>query len=964
MILRKMMKNKWLELSLLFGLVLSVALSSSMPIYTNAILQRLLVQELQQLQLNSSQYPGMYWLSAKLSAEDQEKQVKITETDDFLQGIGSRFGLPIQFFVRERATERYNLSPAQPDRVDINKQRSADLTAIENIEEHIVLIDGRLPAKEPVEGVFEALVVPESLTELGMVLGTEFLIKDEKTKQTVRVNPVGVIDRKDYTDVYWYNILSSYKNSFIIDFSLFDKEITGAGKLTVQSGYWYWALDYKQMSLASARDYIGVSRDITGFMDARFEENGSNAPALRTLGAYYVKESNLRLMLWSMNVPVLLMLAFYLYMVAALITDRQKTEIAVLRSRGASRSQIIASYAAESLVLGILAFIIGPYAGAEITKVLGASNGFLEFVQRAKLDISLNRDAYLYALVAIATSVVMTLIPVILATRVSIVGHKQQSARQKASSFWHKYFIDIALIGISVYGLYNYKARIKDMLTLGLKSADLRIDPLLFLVPALFILGMGLLILRLYPWFIRLLFWVGERWWPPSLYSTFIQVSRSTIQYQFIMIFLIMTIATGIFGASATRTINKNTADKIRYSSGADITMQIRWENDAPPAILTGLLEQEGGDSEADGMNSEENGAPKKTQYSEPSFLPFTQLAGVEHATKVFQKKEAVFTRGKTTQQVQLMGIDTKDFGLTAWLRPNLLDHHFHDYLNLIASNPSAVLISKSMAEEFELKAGDVITVGWAQAEPAQFTVYGTIDYWPSWNPNPGADDTVTVTTKQGSTTKIVKPMLIVGHLSYIQNNIALEPYEVWLKLKPDSTSHLVYQAVQEHGYDILSLRDARQEQIRSIKEPFQLAINGVMTLGFLISIVICFFGFLLYWVLSLYARTLQFGILQAMGLSIYQLVLLLVGEQVLISGSAIVIGILTGNVTSLLFVPLFELSFDPSTQVPPFQVTFDPRDQQRLFWIVTIMLGVGLGILARIVSRIRIHQAVKLGED
>ncbi|MDQ0888973.1 putative ABC transport system permease protein [Paenibacillus sp. V4I9] len=961
MILRKMINNKWLELSLLFGLVLSVALTSTMPIYTNAILQRLLIQELQQLQTSSSQYPGIYWLSANLVPEDEQKNTKISETDEFLNKASHRFGLPVQQLVRERSTQRYGLAPAEPDKVDINRQRSADFSAIDGMEGHIRLVDGRLPEKEPINGVYEALVVKEALTELGMVLNTVFTIQDEKMKLPVYVKPVGVFDRKDYTDLFWYNIPSSYKNSFLINFDLFEKEFTAGSKLNLQSSYWYLALDYSKMSLVSTNDFIDAHRTITAHMDKRYETHNMNAPALQTLGAYYVKEASLRLMLWSLNVPVMLMLAFYLYMVANLITERQKTEIAVLRSRGASRLQIIFSYVVEGLVLGAIAFLVGPYFGAFLTKLLGASSGFLEFVQRAKLDVELNRDAFLYGLIAVASSLVMTLIPVFLAMRVTIVGQKQQSARQEKSSFWHKYFIDVMLIGVALYGLNNYKTRIKELLSLGLKSGDLKVDPLLFLIPALFILGMGLLILRIYPWFMRLVFQVGRRWWPPSLYSTFIQVSRSTIQYQFIMVFLIITIATGLFSASATRTINKNTTDKILYSAGADITMQIRWENDAPPAILTGLMEES---EEEDAESEASSEAPLKTQYTEPSFLPFTQLPGVEQAAKVFNKKDAIYIHGKSTENIQLMGIESKQFGETAWMRDRLLDHHINEYLNLIARNPSAVLISKSMAEEYSLKPGDTMTLGWTGVEGAQFTVYGVIDYWPSWNPNPGVNDTVTTTTKQGSTTKLKKPNLVIGQLPYIQNNLALEPYEVWLKLNPEASSQAVYQAIVDHGYEIESLRDAKQEQIKSIKDPFQMAINGVMTLGFLISIFICFFGFLLYWVLSLFARTLQFGILRAMGISFYQLILMLVGEQILISGAAILIGILTGNVASHLFVPLFELSFDPKTQVPPFEVTFDPRDQVRLYWIVTMMIAIGLGVLGSFVSRIRIHQAVKLGED
>ena len=122
-----------------------------------------------------------------------------------------------------------------------------------------------------------------------------------------------------------------------------------------------------------------------------------------------------------------------------------------------------------------------------------------------------------------------------------------------------------------------------DLVALGLDSMDMKVDPLLFLVPALFIFSMGLFLLRIYPWVIQLIYGIGRKWWPPYLYSTLLQVGRSTTQYQFIMLFIIMTLATGLFSASAARTMNKNIEEKIRYKNGADIVLQTKWENDAPP---------------------------------------------------------------------------------------------------------------------------------------------------------------------------------------------------------------------------------------------------------------------------------------------------------------------------------------------------------------------------------------------
>ncbi|MDF2650422.1 MAG: transporter permease, partial [Paenibacillus sp.] len=612
----------------------------------------------------------------------------------------------------------------------------------------------------------------------------------------------------------------------------------------------------------------------------------------------------------------------------------------------------------EGILLGGVALLVGPLIGLQLTKILGASSGFLTFVQRAAMEVKLNKEAYQYALIAVTGSVCMTLIPAVLATRATIVSHKQTMARKNKLSFVHKMFLDVVLLAVSIYLLQSFNRRMNDLVALGLDSMDMKVDPLLFVVPALFIFAMGLFLLRIYPWVIQLFYLIGRKWWPPYLYSTLLQVGRSTTQYQFIMLFIIMTLATGLFSASAARTMNKNIEEKIRYKNGADIVLQTKWDNDAPPP-----------ESGPSGIQEEASSIPlvkKKVQYTEPPFLPFTQLAGVESAARVFYKKDAYFAFGKETKKTAFMGIDTDEFGQTAWLRDHLLDHHFYEYLNLLATDSKAVLISKSIAEETGAKVGDVVHLGWGDVEGATFVVYGIIDYWPSWNPNP----ILTAGTKTGSSSdttkqsKVDAPKLVIGHLAYTQNNMAVEPYDVWLKLKPDMTSQALYEELELKHIPLTNLMDTKQMLVLSKNDPFQLAVNGVMTLGFLIAIGISFIGFLLYWVLSLSGRILQFGVLRAMGISFAQLIGMLIAEQLLTSGAAVLIGMITGNTASRLFVPLFQLTFDSSSQVPPFQVSFDPNDQLHLYVIVTVMIGTGLLLLGTMLSRIKIHQAVKLGED
>src|SRR5690606_30063662 len=97
------------------------------------------------------------------------------------------------------------------------------------------------------------------------------------------------------------------------------------------------------------------------YLQNRFSYNADmTLPALATIETYLEKKERLDVTLLSLYAPVMLMLAFYLYMTAGLIIERQKTEISVLRSRGASRLQIMLAYTVEGIVMGAAALAAGP----------------------------------------------------------------------------------------------------------------------------------------------------------------------------------------------------------------------------------------------------------------------------------------------------------------------------------------------------------------------------------------------------------------------------------------------------------------------------------------------------------------------------------------------------------------------------------------------------------------------------
>jgi len=952
MIIRKMVQNKWLVFSLLIGILMSVALVSSMPIYSEGILSRMLKKDLERWQEVSGQYPGAIYSTMSFTDKPERFNGMFERYDTFIKTEGApSFQLPIQELVNDMSSTSLRMKRADdPEEITDRNSQAVTIKSFSGLEKHIKLKDGRMPSPAPVDGVYEVLVTERALVQFKTVLDTVFLIHSDKMPAPLKFKPVGVFEKLEDDDPYFrYGNLSDMSTSLILPFETGKQLLLGNQSLPITSAGWYVVMDYTKMEFRHVSAYLDTHEGMRQALlrNVSLYQMKVDAVAHDTIDYYLYRAANLNLLMWALNVPVLIMLAFYMFMVSNLIASRQKSEIAVLRSRGAARWQVIAAYFVEGLLLCGIALLIGPFLGGGLTRILGASNGFMEFVQRVNLPIRITEQSYLYGAIAAGACLIIILIPIILATRVSIVDHKQQMARLVKTPIWHKLFLDVIALGLAIYGLYTFKKRLEDLQSLGLSSTDLNIDPLQFIVPALFIMGGGLLLLRLYPWVLRLVYWIGRKWWPPSIYATLIQVGRSSSQYQFLMIFLIMTIATGVFSASAARTINLNSEDRIQYGNGADVVLNVNWINDAPPPPMVGGGPGGGGDTSS---------VPKRINYLEPPFEPFLNLPGVEHGAKVFTKEKAFYTFNKDTAEVTLMGIETDQFGMTTWFRDSLMDYPLNDYLNLMASETDAVLISRTLADQKNVKAGDTIWIGWEGVTQQPFRVFGIIDYFPTFNPMP-ATGIIKVGTNRS-------PMLIVGHLSRIQLQLAMEPYQVWLKLKPDATTADLYRGIEENKLAVSKITNTREDLVLAKNDPFLLALNGILTLGFVISLLVSFIGFLLYWVLSLRGRTLQNGILRAIGLSVGNLIAMLAVEQVLTSGVAVLLGIIVGNLASLLYVPNFQIVFNPSSLVPPFLVQIDPSDMGRIYWMVGIMLTIGIGILAYMLSRLRIHQALKLGED
>ena len=203
---------------------------------------------------------------------------------------------------------------------------------------------------------------------------------------------------------------------------------------------------------------------------------------------------------------------------------------------------------------------------------------------------------------------------------------------------------------------------------------------------------------------------------------------------------------------------------------------------------------------------------------------------------------------------------------------------------------------------------------------------------------------------------------LVVAHLSRIQSYEGIRPYQVWLKT--DGSAAGIYQAIEEKGIYVTNFNDAADEIVRLKNNAVFQGTNGILTVGFIVVLVLAVAGFLIYWILSIQSRSLQFGIFRAMGMTKREILTGLVNEQVFITGSSLAIGAVVGILASHLYIPLIQISYASYDQPLPLRIAEAASDSIRLFVIIGLAIAICMGILSWIISRIHISQALKLGED
>ncbi|MFQ3534655.1 MAG: FtsX-like permease family protein [Aggregatilineales bacterium] len=260
---------------------------------------------------------------------------------------------------------------------------------------------------------------------------------------------------------------------------------------------------------------------------------------------------------------------FFLLVTAALVRRGERREIAMLQSRGASDSALMAVRGFEAFVLCLIAALCAPFLAQQLLILITPF-----FADYPGLPLLLTADAFLFSGLAAGAAflaLMATLRPVLRLSLVAAGGAAQRGERQ---AWWQRYYLDVIVAVLGVAALLRLVSRETPLFTTT--AGGSATDPFLLLAPALLFFGLGSILLRVFPLAAALmarLLALGRG--AASVLGAW-QLSREPLHYARITFLLALAIGIGWFATSFRATVDRSQTDQAQYRVGADVRFNER----------------------------------------------------------------------------------------------------------------------------------------------------------------------------------------------------------------------------------------------------------------------------------------------------------------------------------------------------------------------------------------------------
>ncbi|MBV7338458.1 FtsX-like permease family protein [Chloroflexi bacterium TSY] len=925
-----------LTLTSLLGMASVAILVMSIPIYVDAVYNELLQAELSgPLAREHAPFTLLFHRVGHeawpLSWQD------IQDLDGYLTGPAlSTQNLPQQIGVRLFKSDRFGLFAQNTTDYESLAARLANVQFgwISDLAQHIDVIEGHLP--EPGEAAYIDVLVAEAIVlQTGVQVGEIYTAFSpgigQPTQIPVRIT--GVWRPKDPYELFWFREPANFDDVLFVPEATFAGALQGLTGGALREALWYFVVDSATMRVSTASRLIDDIRQLEQTAITLLPNTFVTSP-IDLLYRFQVSARALSIQLFIFSIPIFGLNLVFIGLITGMSIQRRQGEIAVMRSRGATRRQVVGMASLEGLVLAICALVLALPGSLVAARLAMQSHSFLDIRLADTVPlIALNQQALWAGAAALACGIITYTVMTIDAARHTIVTFGWDRARQMRAPLWMRAGLDLLLLIPAAYGVYLLEQQGS---LLAPESSSVTQNPfenpLLFLVPFLMVTALTLLLIRLLPPILAILARLVAASSSISLLFAIRHLARTSGHYATPMALLTITLSLAVFLSATTQTFGEHLTVQVLYQAGADLVLL--------PEIDTGESEDDLGPT-----STVDDSIAKVPDWYYVPMNDYLKVPGIEQISRI--GRFPAMARQTHNAEGTLLGVDRIALAHVAFWKSDFADRSLGALMNELAQSPNGVLLPSDFMEQNALSVGDplvIVTDVYGYGATLNLQVVGRFDLFPTWNPRWGP--------------------LFVLNLPYLFEQIGLEvPTILWVKTNPAANLDVIQRQLGELN-PYISIRRPFFANISAEREqPERQGLLGLLSVGIVFSALLATVGFLMYVIYSISRRSVELGILRSIGLSAWQLIGYLSWELVILVAISLAVGTRLGILVSQLWIPYFKIGNSDYAQLLPISVHYSWTTIVLMYILFGFALIANLAILARLAHRLRLFEIVKMGD-
>lgn len=891
------------SLAVLLCMTLSSALAVSFSSYAGAVAQRELNQSLEE-------------------ADPAERNLLITGTRySFSEELHRRLEEILGPVLEDWLVIRHAWSPAdQPTEAEtkgmVQDVSALDIYSFSGFAEHVRVIEGRLPAQVRLwEAVASWRPPPmEVVIGRGAAQQSGYGIGDRLTgsKTYHRLEIVGIVEPVDPDGDVWGEDLRAFE--IIGDVPGLPADTIALPLIidpsSMQSYYpdrpvflhdVSWRITLKRGAITAAQARE-LSADLVNLQTQSATIRATiSTDLVQILTDFLSRLSHVQMALFLLTAQAYVLILYALTVLTSFLAERAEIEVFTLSGRGIGSWRIAQQSALENLMLALPAALLLGPGLAQTALYVWGR------VSGDTLPLSVPAQSWVLSVVAVGLGWGTLVVPIFLSARHAEPGGGATRARPAAPMAIQKRYLDLYLLAFGAL-LYWQLARTGSFVMQRLAKTQLA-DPLLLIGPSILVIAAAIVSLRFLPLLLTVCARLVGRRRGLVLPLGLFRLAREPQHPGRVILLIALTAGLVLFARTFGDSLALSQQAAALHLAGADLRLSL----------------------------------------DQPTNLSADQLAGhpgVRALTTTLRGAAAIGDGGG----IQLLAVD-----------PDTFERATRDALGLVDSHVGTAMVALKSGGEVgadaqELRAvlsRDALPVGTAQGDRLLLSLEGR------WLPLSVALIVEDFPTLSGPFAVMSLPALEARLGADFLTTFGSR--EAWLQLDPVEDDRVV-----EHPSVQGRVLDDRQTRLRALhSDALAQGVNNILQLDAVSTVLFSLAVFFLIQQLAAHGRIHEFGILQALGISVRQAVALLGFEDALLLLLGMLAGAAVGLGLSHIMIPFLSQALAESLGGVYVQhVLVDWSAVLRLYGLLAAVFSLALTIHLLLFARTRTHWLVGTGEE